>query len=124
MMLSRRVVYASRCLHRNRTELRNKNCERSQYQLAIQITKSSFLYFSHSRMNASNRKRRFETRAILDGQNSGQWSNSEVIPPIVTTMTYFQPDPTDIKVLEDAEFSLPYRIYQVLELGILLRSFW
>ncbi|XP_037042434.1 putative cystathionine gamma-lyase 2 [Bradysia coprophila] len=41
--------------------------------------------------------RRFETRAILDGQKCGQWSNSEVIPPIVTTMTYFQEDPTDIK---------------------------
>lgn len=42
--------------------------------------------------------RRFETRAILDGQEWSQWKNSEVIPPIVTTMTYFQEDPTDIKV--------------------------
>lgn len=49
-------------------------------------------------MAEPNEGRRFETRAILDGQESSQWKNSEVIPPIVTTMTYFQEDPTDIKV--------------------------
>lgn len=42
--------------------------------------------------------RKFETRVIADGQEYSQWTNCEVIPPIVTTMTYFQEDPTDIKV--------------------------
>lgn len=49
-------------------------------------------------MNESSEDRRFETRAIVDGQECSQWTNYEVIPPIVTTMTYFQEDPTDIKV--------------------------
>lgn len=49
-------------------------------------------------MSKANEGRKFETRAILDGQEYNQWTNSEVIPPIVTSITYFQEDPTDIKV--------------------------
>lgn len=36
----------------------------------------------------------FATKAIHAGQDHKQWSNSEIVPPIVTTTTYYQEDPT------------------------------
>lgn len=38
----------------------------------------------------------FNTKAIHAGQEYNQWSNSEIVPPIVTSVTYYQKDPTNI----------------------------
>lgn len=43
-------------------------------------------------------KRGFATTAIHAGQDFNQWSNSEVVPPIVTTNSFHQVDPIDMKV--------------------------
>lgn len=40
--------------------------------------------------------RRFETNAIHAGQESDNWSNLEIVPPIVTSVTYYQKDPTNV----------------------------
>lgn len=40
----------------------------------------------------------FETKAIHSGQEYDQWSNLETVPPIVTSMTFHQHDPTNMKV--------------------------
>lgn len=40
----------------------------------------------------------FETKAIHAGQEYDRWSNLEIVPPIVTSMTFFQHNPTDMKV--------------------------
>lgn len=40
----------------------------------------------------------FETKAIHSGQLYDLWSNRELVPPIVTSTTYFQPDPTSVEV--------------------------
>ncbi|XP_037048144.1 cystathionine gamma-lyase-like [Bradysia coprophila] len=44
----------------------------------------------------------FETKAIHAGQEFEKWSHSEVVPPIVTTMTFAQEDPTIISLLSTA----------------------
>lgn len=40
--------------------------------------------------------RAFETKAIHAGQEFDQWSHSELVPPIVTSITYYQKNPTNI----------------------------
>ncbi|XP_055298496.1 cystathionine gamma-lyase-like [Sitodiplosis mosellana] len=38
----------------------------------------------------------FDTKAIHAGQEHERWSNAEIVPPIVTSVTYYQKDPTNI----------------------------
>lgn len=38
----------------------------------------------------------FDTKAIHAGQEYNQWSNKEIVPPIVTSITYYQKDPTNM----------------------------
>lgn len=38
----------------------------------------------------------FDTKAIHAGQEHDQWKNLEIVPPIVTSVTYYQTDPTNI----------------------------
>lgn len=38
----------------------------------------------------------FDTKAIHAGQEYNQWSNKEIVPPIVTSVTYYQKDPTNV----------------------------
>lgn len=38
----------------------------------------------------------YDTKAIHAGQEYSQWSNAEIVPPIVTSVTYYQEDPTNI----------------------------
>lgn len=38
----------------------------------------------------------FGTKAIHAGQQCDQWSNLETVPPIVTSVTFYQKDPTNI----------------------------
>lgn len=40
----------------------------------------------------------FETKAIHAGQEHTQWSNNEMVPPIVTAATFVKADPTKMKV--------------------------
>lgn len=47
-------------------------------------------------MSNSTSSRRFETTAIHAGQECENWSNLELVPPIVTSVTYYQKDPTNI----------------------------
>ena len=69
----------------------------------------------------------FDTKAIHAGQEHDQWKNLEIVPPIVTSVTYYQTDPTNI-------FAVMKRIgvFILIEfsknllfiLGILLRTRW
>lgn len=49
-------------------------------------------------MSETNENIGYETKAIHAGQEYDQWSNKEIVPPIVTTMTFFQQDPTNMQV--------------------------
>lgn len=49
-------------------------------------------------MCEANENMGFETKAIHAGQEYDQWSNKEIVPPIVTTLTFFQHDPTNMQV--------------------------
>lgn len=40
----------------------------------------------------------FETKAVHAGQEHTQWSNNEMVPPIVTSATYYQKDPSHMEV--------------------------
>lgn len=40
----------------------------------------------------------FETKAVHAGQEHTQWSNNEMVPPIVTSATFYQHDPSKMKV--------------------------
>lgn len=40
----------------------------------------------------------FETRAIHFGQEYDQWGHNEIVPPIVTSVNYYQYDPTNSSV--------------------------
>lgn len=40
----------------------------------------------------------FETKAIHAGQEHTQWKNNEMVPPIVTSMTFYLNDPTKMTV--------------------------
>lgn len=42
--------------------------------------------------------RGFETRSIQVGNEFEQWSNLEIIPPIVNTTTFYQKDPVSVDV--------------------------
>lgn len=46
----------------------------------------------------------FATRAIHAGQEYDQWSNREIVPPIVTSMTYYQNDPAKMEVSDSSLF--------------------
>lgn len=67
-------------------------------------------------MSDSNKSKNwsFETKAVHAGQEYTQWKNNEIVPPIVTSMTFFQNDPTQMKVRLNMKFSLkfPKVIYQ------------
>lgn len=43
----------------------------------------------------------FDTKAIHAGQEYKKWNNSEIVPPIVTSMTYYQNDPTRMEVMNN-----------------------
>lgn len=49
----------------------------------------------------------FGTKAIRAGQEYEQWSNLEIVLPIVTSMTYYQNDPTHMKVCDLETNHLP-----------------
>lgn len=51
-----------------------------------------------AKMSEANENVGFETKAIHAGQEYEQWSNKEIITPIVTSMTFFQDDPTNMQV--------------------------
>lgn len=36
----------------------------------------------------------FETKVVHAGQEHTNWSNNEMVPPIVTSATFFKADPT------------------------------
>lgn len=40
----------------------------------------------------------FATKAIHAGQEFDQWSNREIVPPIVTSVTYYQNNPAKMEV--------------------------
>lgn len=40
----------------------------------------------------------FETKAVHAGQEHTQWSNNEMVPPIVTSATFYQNDPSKMSV--------------------------
>lgn len=40
----------------------------------------------------------FATKAIHVGQEFDQWSNREIVPPIVTSVTYYQNNPAKMEV--------------------------
>lgn len=42
-------------------------------------------------------QKEFSTKCIQAGQDFNQWSNLEIIPPIVTSNTFYQEDPTNLK---------------------------
>lgn len=49
----------------------------------------------------------YETKAIHSGQEFDQWGNSELVTPIVTSMTFYQNDPTNITVSSSKLIFLP-----------------
>lgn len=51
-------------------------------------------------MSASeqNSERSFETKAIYTSQICGEWGHNEIVPPIVTSATFYLEDPTDANV--------------------------
>lgn len=42
----------------------------------------------------------FETNAVHAGQDHRQWSNNEMVPPIVTSATFYLNDPTKMTVID------------------------
>lgn len=46
-------------------------------------------------MSDASENLNFETKVIHAGQKYDQWSTLELIPPIVTSNTFYQQDPTD-----------------------------
>lgn len=42
--------------------------------------------------------RQYSTNAIHVGQEFDQWTHAEIVPPIVTSMTFYQKDPTTVHV--------------------------
>lgn len=61
-------------------------------------------------MSTENTIQGFETKAIQAGQEYNKNANLEIITPIVTSTTFFQHDPTHMKVKTDFVFFF-YRIY-------------
>lgn len=51
-------------------------------------------------MSNSNGNEGFETKAIHAGQECDQCCNLEMNPPIVTSLTNFQHDPTNMQVIK------------------------
>lgn len=43
-------------------------------------------------------ERNYDTRAIHCGQDHNEWGHSEIIPPIVTSVNFYQGDPTNSNV--------------------------
>lgn len=37
---------------------------------------------------------KFETKAIQSSQSFNEWGHNEIVPPIVTSVTYYLEDPT------------------------------
>lgn len=73
----------------------------------------------------------YETKAIHSGQEFDQWGNLELVTPIVTSMTFYQNDPTNITVSSSKLiFSPRKRIticflhFDFIGIGILLLSCW
>lgn len=46
----------------------------------------------------SNNMTSYTTKAIHSGQDYNKWQNKEIVPPIVTSMTFHQDDPTEESV--------------------------
>lgn len=49
-------------------------------------------------MSTKNTSEGFETKAIQSGQDYNKNANLEIVTPIVTSTTFFQHDPTHMKV--------------------------
>ena len=69
-------------------------------------------------MSNSDENTDYETKAIHAGQEYEQWSNQEIIPPIVTTLTFYQDDPTNMQVY----FQMHTILHRKRYIGHLLRS--
>lgn len=48
--------------------------------------------------SADSKNWSFDTKVLHAGQEHEQWSNSEIIPPIVTSMTFHQEEPCEMRV--------------------------
>lgn len=46
----------------------------------------------------ADNKVKLETQAVHSGQDYKQWRNKEITPPIVTSVTYHQDDPSHASV--------------------------
>lgn len=56
----------------------------------------------------------FDTKAVHAGQEYNNWSNSEIVPPIVTSVTYYQKDPTNIfavkRIIGIVSFKMVFKV--------------
>lgn len=59
----------------------------------------------------------FETRSIMEGQDYRNWSNFEIVPPIVCSTTFYQRDPVNIDV--SAAFFFLFHILPTCDLVFL-----
>lgn len=50
----------------------------------------------------------FETRSIMAGQDYKNWSNFEIVPPIVNSTTFYQRDPVNVDVSAACFFFFTY----------------
>lgn len=57
----------------------------------------------HSTSDSVDHNRGFETKSIHAGQEFKNWSNFEVVPPIVTSMTFAQEDPSITSILSTTQ---------------------
>lgn len=62
--------------------------------------KIEYIYYYRDDMSNQEeiKKWSFETRAVHAGQDYSQWKNNEMVPPIVTSMTFYQNDPSKMAV--------------------------
>ncbi|XP_031628534.1 putative cystathionine gamma-lyase 2 [Contarinia nasturtii] len=69
-------------------------------RLNVNIKRRSFIQIKLNNMSEFNSNKTnfgFDTRAIHAGQENDQWSNLESVPPIVTSVTYYQWNPAKME---------------------------
>lgn len=95
------ITYAL-CRKTQSIKCNENNCKHSVGQISVRLRKHCDFKVNIlkevAKMSNSDENRGFETKAIHAGQEYDQWSNREIIPPIVTTLTFFQDDPTNMQV--------------------------
>lgn len=69
-----------------------------------------------SNSSGSSNEWSFETKAVHSGQECEQWKNLEMVPPIVTSMTYYQNDPSKMNVRIGLERFILSHIFLLLSL--------